>query len=64
MGDFNIGVGGGGGGQKNEYMFLGMKILWIFFGGHLKAGQIFGVIFMHFRIFSEGHVENGDIFGG
>ena len=33
-------------------IFLGMKILWIFFGGHHKIGLYLGVISMHFRIFS------------
>ena len=32
--------------------FLGMKILWIFFGGHHKIGLYLGVISMHFRVFS------------
>ena len=36
--------------QKNEY-FWGMKILWIFFGGHHKIGLYLGVISMHFRVF-------------
>ena len=30
----------------------GMKILWIFFWGHFKIGLHFGVISMHFRVFS------------
>ena len=29
-----------------------MKILWIFFGGHHKIGLYFGVVSMHFRVFS------------
>ena len=33
----------------------GMKILWIFFGGHHKIGLYLGVITMHFRVsFSQG----------
>ena len=30
----------------------GMKILWIFFGGHHKMGLYLGVISMDFRVFS------------
>ena len=26
--------------QKNEYFFGGIKILWIFFGGHHKIGLV------------------------
>ena len=26
--------------EKNEYFFGGMKILWIFFGGHHKIGLV------------------------
>ena len=33
-------------------IFGGMKILWIFFGGHNKIGLNLGVISMHFRVFS------------
>ena len=33
-------------------IFLGMKILWIFFGGHHKIGLYLEVISMHFTIFS------------
>ena len=40
-----------GGFHKNE-CFWGMKILWIFLGGHHKIGLYFGVISMHFRVFS------------
>ena len=32
-------------------MFWGMKILWIFLGGHHKIGLYLGVISMHFRFF-------------
>ena len=35
-------------------IFVGMKILWIFFGGHHKIGRYLEVISMHFRVFSEG----------
>ena len=41
----------GGGFQKNDILF-GMKILWIFLGGHHKIGLYLGVISMHFRVFS------------
>ena len=37
--------------QKNEY-FGGMKILWIYLGGHHKIGLYLGVISMYFRVFS------------
>ena len=30
----------------------GMKILWIFLGGHHKTGLVLGVISMHLRVFS------------
>ena len=39
-----------GGFQKKK--ILGMKILWIFFGGHHKIGLHLGVISMHFSVFS------------
>ena len=56
-------VGGGGGGfkilkfdifggfQKNDIL-LGMKILWVFLGGHHIIGLYLWVIIMHFRVFS------------
>ena len=37
--------------QKNKY-FWGIKILWIFFGGHHKIGLYLWVISMYFRVFS------------
>ena len=37
--------------EKNKY-FWGMKILWIFFGGHHKIGQYLEVISMHLTVFS------------
>ena len=33
-------------------IFLGMKILWIFFWGHPKTGLVLGVISIYFRFFS------------
>ena len=33
-------------------ILLGMKILWLFFGGHHKIGLYLGVISMYFRVFS------------
>ena len=33
-------------------LFLGMKILWIFFWGHHKIGLCLEVISMHLRLFS------------
>ena len=45
--------------------FGGMKILWIFLGGHHKIGLYLGVISMHFRVFSSGHcTEWGYFFWG
>ena len=45
-------------------IFWGMKILWIFFGGHHKIRLYLGVISMHFREFSSGLcTELGYIFG-
>ena len=42
----------------------GMKILWIFFGGHHETGLYLGVISMYFRVFSYGHcAEWGYFFG-
>ena len=37
-------------------IFWGMKILWIFLGGHHKIGLYLGVISTHFRVFCEGQV--------
>ena len=50
--------------QKKIILFWGMKILWIFFGGHHKIGQCLGVISMHFRIFSLGQGTEWGIFLG
>ena len=50
-----------GGFQKNEYL-LGIKILWILFGGHHNIGLYLGVIFMHFRVFFKVKVQNGEYF--
>ena len=36
-------------------IFWGMKILWIFFGGHYKIGLYLGVISVHFRVDSQGN---------
>ena len=33
----------GGGGVRNIDIFGGMKIFWIFFGGHDKIGLVLGV---------------------
>ena len=45
-------------------IFGGMKILWIFFGGHHKIGLCLGVISMHFNVFSLGQgTEWGYYFG-
>ena len=43
---------------------MGLKILWIFFGGHYKIGPALGVISMYFRVFFKLNVQNGDIFLG
>ena len=45
-------------GFRKMNVFGGMKILWIFFGG-----LVLGVISVHFRVFHEVNVQNGDIFG-
>ena len=45
--------------QKNEYL-LGIKILWIFFGGHHNIGLYLRVISMHFRVFFKVNVQNGE----
>ena len=36
---------------RKRNIFGGMKILWIFFGGHHNIELYFGVIFMHFSRF-------------
>ena len=41
-------------------IFWGMKVLWIFFGGHHKIGLYLGVIF---RSFLRSRYRMGDIFG-
>ena len=48
----------------NINIFWGMKILWIFFGGHHKIGLYLEVISMHFRVFSEGQGTELRIFFG
>ena len=40
----------------------GMKILWIFFGGHHKIGLNLGVISMHLESFLKVKVQNGGFF--
>ena len=50
-----------GGFQKNDIL-LGMKIMWIFFGGHHKIGLYLGVISMHFRVFLKVNLQNGGYF--
>ena len=45
-------------------IFWGMKILWIFLGGHHKTGLHLGVISMHFRVFSSGQGTEWGIFFG
>ena len=42
----------------------GMKILWIFLGGHYKIRLYLGVISMHFRVVSSGQVTEWWIFLG
>ena len=45
-------------------IFGGIKILWIFFGGHHKIGLYLGVISMHFMVSSLGQgTEWGYFFG-
>ena len=45
-------------------IFWGMKILWIFLGGHHEIGLYLVVISMHFRVFSLGQgTEWGMFFG-
>ena len=41
-----------GGGVRNIDIFGGMKILWIFLGGHDEIGQVLGVSSMYFKVFS------------
>ena len=52
--------------QKTEYFGGGggMKILWIYFGGHDKIGLYLEVISMHFRVFFEGQGTEWRIFIG
>ena len=42
-------------------IFLGMKILWIFLGGHPKIGLVLRVISMYFRVFLKVNIQNRDI---
>ena len=45
-------------------IFLGMKIMWIFFWGHPKIGLVLGVISMYFRVFFLGkYTESGYFLG-
>ena len=45
-------------------IYLGMKILWIFFWGHPKIGLVLGVITLYFRVFSLGkYTESGYFWG-
>ena len=37
--------------EKNN-IFGGMKLLWLFLGGHHKIRLVLGVIYIHFRVFS------------
>ena len=52
----------GGGGFRKLIFLGGMKISWIFLGGHHKL--YFEVISMHFRVFSEGQGTEWRIFLG
>ena len=45
-------------------IFGGMKILWIFFGGHHNIGLYLEVISVHFRVFSLGQGTDWGIFLG
>ena len=45
-------------------IFGGMKMLWIFLGGHHKIGLNLGVISMHLRVFLKVKVQNGGYFWG
>ena len=51
-------------GFQKKLIFLGMKILWIFLGGHHKIRLYLGVIFMHFWVFFKVSVQNGGILEG
>ena len=51
-------------GFQKKLIFLGMKILWIFLGGHHKIRLYLGVISMHFWVFFKVNVQNGGILGG
>ena len=45
-------------------VLLGMKILWVFFGGHHKIGLYLGVVSMHFRVLYSGQSTELGIFFG
>ena len=47
-------LGWGGFRNININIFVGMKILWIFLGGHDKIGLVLGVSSMYFSVFSYG----------
>ena len=51
-------------GFQKKLIFLGMKILWIFLGGHHNIRLYLGVISMHFWVFFKVNVQNGGILGG
>ena len=60
--NFNIYFFLGGGGFRKLNFLGGIKISWIFLGGHHKL--YFEVISMHFRVFSEGQGTEWRIFLG
>ena len=43
-----------GGGVRKINIFGGMKIFWIFLGGHDKIGLVLGVSSIYSRVFSYG----------
>ena len=43
-------------------IILGIKILWIFFGGCSQKSDYLGVISMHFRVFIRSRYRMGDIY--
>ena len=51
-----------GGGVQKKYFFAGMKILWIFLGGHHKIGLYSWVISMYLGPFLRSSYRMGDIF--
>ena len=54
---------GGGGGFRKINIFWGMKILWIFLGGHLKIGLVLVFFLCTLASFLKVNIQNRDFLG-